>query len=402
MPVDTVKKFLRLESAGGILLILASVVAMIAANSPLAELYDSFLHLPVQVRVGALDIDKSLHHWINDGMMAVFFLLIGLEVKREIMEGELSDRSQIVLPGVAAIGGMFVPAAFYVYFNWDNSVAMNGWAIPAATDIAFALGILSLLGKRVPVTLKLFLMTLAIIDDLGAIVIIAIFYSGDLSMVSLLIAALCIVVLVLMNRRGVTGLTAYMLVGTVLWIAVLKSGVHATLAGVTLAFAIPITSGNKKAGSGDVPAVSPLRHLEHSLHPWVSYMILPVFAFANAGVPLAGMSLSDLFHPVPLGIMLGLFVGKQLGVFGFSWAIIKLGFAKLPDRATWAQLYGVSILCGIGFTMSFFIGSLAFQHTGGEYLMSHRLGILLGSLAAAVIGYAMLKVVPSIDSGEVE
>lgn len=383
MPVKAVKEFLKLESSSGILLIFATLLAMIAANTPLSGLYESLLKIPIEIRLGGLEIAKPMLLWVNDGLMAIFFLLIGLEVKREILEGELSSLSQVVLPGIAALGGMLVPALFYVYLNLGDSTALNGWAIPAATDIAFALGILALLGKRVPTSLKIFLLALAIIDDLGAIVIIAIFYSGDLSMVSLVLAAFCLAILVILNIRNVTSIAAYMIVGVILWVCVLKSGVHATLAGVAVAFTIPLKGKDEE---------HPLEHLEHSLHPWVAFAILPVFAFANAGVPLEGMGLKDIFQPVPLGILLGLVIGKQIGVFGFSWVSIRLGFAKIPDGANSLQLYGVSTLCGIGFTMSLFIGSLAFEHTGGEYLMTYRIGILAGSLIAAVLGYLLLRI----------
>jgi NhaA family Na+:H+ antiporter len=319
--------------------------------------------------------------------MAIFFLLIGLEVKREFMEGELSQFSQVVLPGVAAVGGMVVPALIYVWLNKGDSLALNGWAIPAATDIAFALGILSLLGKRVPISLKIFLLALAIIDDLGAIVIIAVFYSADLSIFSLMLGVVCLVLLVAMNIANVKKVAAYIILGVILWVCVLKSGAHATLAGVALALAIPLKTEDEEGHSL-------LRHLEHTLHPWVSFAILPVFAFANAGVPLHDFSLANILDPVPLGVLLGLVVGKQIGVFGFSFTCIKLGIASMPERATMLQLYGVSTLCGVGFTMSLFIGMLAFEHTGGDYLITHRIGILLGSLISAVLGYGVLRVAP--------
>lgn len=384
LPVRAIREFLRLESASGIILIAVASVALLLVNSPFANLYDVLLQTPVEVRVGDLRLAKPLLLWINDGLMAIFFLLIGLEVKREILDGQLSSLAQIASPGVAAVGGMAVPALIYVWLNRNDPVALNGWAIPAATDIAFALGILSLLGQRAPVTLKLFLMTLAILDDLGAILIIAIFYASDLSLLALALAAITLIILFTMNRLGVSHITAYIIVGVILWTLVLKSGVHATLAGVALAFAIPLRAKNKEE-------YSPLRHLEHLIHPWVAYGIMPLFAFANAGVSLADVSLNTFFHPIPLGIAIGLFFGKQLGVFGFSWLGIRLGIASLPQGVNWLQLYGVSMLCGIGFTMSLFVASLAFEHSGQDYLTLNRLGIITGSLLSAVGGYLVLS-----------
>ncbi|MDH5486678.1 MAG: Na+/H+ antiporter NhaA [Gammaproteobacteria bacterium] len=387
MPIKIIRDFLRLESAGGILLVAAAAVAMLLANSPIAALYDGFLATPVEIRIGDFQIAKPLLLWINDGLMAVFFLLIGLELKREMLEGRLSSYKQVMLPAIAAVGGMVVPAAVYYFLNRDDAVALQGWAIPTATDIAFALGVLSLLGNRVPASLKLFLVTLAILDDVGAIVIIALFYTSDLSGVSLTWAAVALLALFALNRRGVVHLAAYVLVGIVLWVSVLKSGVHATLAGVALAFAIPLRTGDRSIKA-------PLLQLEHSLHPWVAYGILPLFAFANSGVSLAGMSLAQALAPVPLGIALGLFLGKQLGVFVFSWITIKLRIAKLPEGANWWQLYGVAVLCGIGFTMSLFIGSLAFDQTASDYSTVDRLGILMGSVVSAIAGYLILRFTP--------
>ncbi len=384
MPITAIREFLQKESASGLLIMGAALLAMIAENSPLKFLYDALLDTPLGIRVGALAIDKPLLLWINDGMMAVFFFLIGLEIKREVLDGELSDPRRMALPAIAAIGGMVVPAAFYIYFNHNDPVAMTGWAIPMATDIAFALGILSLLGSRVPVALKVFLLTLAIIDDLGAIIIIALFYSTDISTLSLVISASTIVILFFMNRSGVNNIAPYILVGVVLWIAVLKSGVHATLAGVLLAFFIPLNRGSDEAGS-------PLRHLEHMLHPYVAFMIMPVFAFANAGIPIAGLSMDALTHPVPLGIMTGLFFGKQIGVLGFTWLTSVLRIGRLPEGVTWLQLYGVSALCGIGFTMSLFISSLAAEQAGTELIARYRLGILEGTVLSAITGYLILK-----------
>ena len=375
-------RFFQLEAASGLLLIAAAVLALIINNSPLSYLYSGLLDVPVAVQVGALNIAKPLLLWINDGLMALFFLLIGLEVKREVVDGHLSKPSQVILPATAAVGGMVIPALLYWFINRDNPAAVAGWAIPTATDIAFALGVLALLGKRVPVSLKLFLMTLAIIDDLGAIIVIALFYSGTLSSVSLLLAAACLVVLMAMNRLGVVKLGPYMIVGLILWVCVLKSGVHATLAGVALALCIPLRTRNAET--------SPLLSLEHALHPWVAYAILPLFAFANAGVSLAGMTVESFTHPVPMGIAVGLLLGKTVGVFGLTWLAVKLRLAALPEGAGWGQILGVAILCGIGFTMSLFVGSLAFAPGSSDYAGMDRMGILTGSFFAAVIGYAVI------------
>ncbi|MDO7927717.1 Na+/H+ antiporter NhaA [Pseudomonas sp. KFB-139] len=379
---NTIIRFFQLEAAGGLLLIAAAALALIINNSPLSWLYNEFLNIPVVAQIGAIKIAKPLLLWINDGLMALFFLVIGLEVKREVLEGHLSRPSQIVLPGAAAIGGMVVPALIYYALNKDDPTALGGWAIPMATDIAFALGVLALLGKRVPVSLKLFLMTLAIIDDLGAIIVIALFYSGELSNLSLILAGAAILALIVMNRLGVAKLGPYLLVGLVLWVCVLKSGVHATLAGVVLAFCIPLRIKEVKA--------SPLLSLEHGLHPWVAYGILPLFAFANAGVSLTGVTLDSFTHPVPMGIAAGLLLGKTLGVFGLTWLAIQTGMAKLPNEANWGQVLGVSILCGIGFTMSLFVGSLAFESGTSDYAGVDRMGILTGSILSALIGYGVM------------
>ncbi|MGZ0785777.1 Na+/H+ antiporter NhaA [Pseudomonas saponiphila] len=382
MPLrSTFTRFFAMEAASGLLLIAAAILALIINNSPLSWLYNGLLETPVVAQIGALKIAKPLLLWINDGLMALFFLLIGLEVKREVLEGQLSKPSQIVLPGMAAIGGMLVPALIYWFLNRDNPAALNGWAIPTATDIAFALGVLALLGKRVPTSLKLFLMTLAIIDDLGAIVIIAIFYSGALSTLSLMLAAACIAALVAMNRMGVVKLGPYMIIGLILWVCVLKSGVHATLAGVTLAFCIPLRTRNAEP--------SPSQALEHALHPWVAFGILPLFAFANAGLSLSGVTLESFTHHVPMGIAIGLLLGKTIGVFGLSWLAVKTGLTALPAGANWGQILGVAILCGIGFTMSLFVGSLAFEPGSSDYAGMDRMGILTGSLLAALIGYTV-------------
>ncbi|PWE41822.1 Na+/H+ antiporter NhaA [Pseudomonas prosekii] len=382
MPLrSTFTRFFQLEAASGLLLIAAAALALIINNSSLSWLYNGLLDTPVVAQIGALKIAKPLLLWINDGLMALFFLLIGLEVKREVLDGQLSKPSQIVLPGAAAIGGMVVPALIYWFINRHDPAALGGWAIPMATDIAFALGVLALLGKRVPVSLKLFLMTLAIIDDLGAIIVIAIFYSGTLSTLSLALAGACIVALIAMNRLGVVKLGPYLIIGMILWVCVLKSGVHATLAGVTLAFCIPLRTKNAEP--------SPLMTLEHALHPWVAYGILPLFAFANAGLSLSGVTADSFTHHVPMGIAIGLLLGKTLGVFGLTWLSVKTGIAALPQGANWGQVLGVAILCGIGFTMSLFVGSLAFVPGASDYAGMDRMGILTGSIMAALIGYAV-------------
>ncbi len=383
MALKTLQSFLKLEAASGILLMFAAVLAMIIANSPLNIYYDLLLDVPVKVAVGNFEIAKPLLLWINDGLMAMFFLLVGLELKREFLEGDLSQPGQITLPAIGAVGGMVVPASIYALLNYQDPQAINGWAIPTATDIAFALGILSIIGSRVPLQLKVFLTSLAIFDDLGAIIVIALFYTEQLSITSLVIAAVVLVILFGMNKRGVTSTSPYLFFGVVLWVAVLKSGVHATLAGVALALFIPIN------GKQDEP--SPLKSLEHNLHEMVAFIILPIFAFANAGINLTGVGLDAVFSPVPLGIILGLFVGKQIGVFGFCWVMIKLGFAKLPDAMNWRLLYGSSLLCGVGFTMSLFIGSLAFEQTGDNLIFQDRLGIIIGSLISGILGYLIIK-----------
>ncbi len=373
---------LRHEAAGGVLLMMAAASALLLDNSPLAWIYDRLLATPVVVQVGALLIDKPLLLWINDGLMAVFFFLVGLEIKRELLQGRLSSWQQAALPAIAALGGMIVPALIYLAVAGGDPVAARGWAIPAATDIAFALGVLALLGSRVPVALKVFLLALAILDDLGAIVIIALFYTADLSLASLAIGAIGAVFLIAMNRLGVRRVAPYLLIGLVMWVCVLKSGVHATLAGVIVALTIPLRVDR---GLGEAPLV----RLEHALHPWVAFFVMPVFAFANAGVALGGMTLADLRAPVPLGIALGLFLGKQLGVFGFAWVAARTGLCRLPEGVSWAQIYGAALLAGIGFTMSLFIGTLAFadpSHAAGV-----RLGVLSGSILSAVVGYTVLR-----------
>ncbi len=383
--MNMIEGFIKKESTAGILLIIVTIAAILLENSSFSPIYNSFLHTHVEIRFGNLQIAKPFLLWVNDGMMAVFFFLIGLEVKREVLEGHLSSLKQVALPAIAAIGGMMIPALVFVVLNQDQSFGIKGWAIPTATDIAFALGILSLLGKRVPISLKLFLMALAIIDDLGAIVIIALFYTADLSTASITISFISLIVLFIMNKVGVVKKAAYILVGIVLWVSVLKSGVHATLAGVALAFMIPLNSVGK-----DGKKFSMAKELEHDLHYWVAFMILPLFAFVNAGVDLKGISLNDMLGPVPMGIMLGLFIGKQAGVFGFSWLAIKFKIATLPTDSNWMQLYGVAVLTGIGFTMSLFIDSLAYNDTQ-IYHYADKLAILIGSFLSGIVGYLILR-----------
>lgn len=378
-----ISSFLKLESAGGILLFFTAVLAIVLANSPLESYYQLLLATPVEVRVGSLEIAKPLLLWVNDGLMAVFFFLVGLELKRELIEGELADKKNIVLPGIGAIGGMVVPALIYLYFNSDDAIAAKGWAIPAATDIAFALAVLALLGSRVPTSIKIFLTSLAIFDDIGAIIIIALFYTSKISVTALLIVAFCIPILWLMNHKNVIAKSPYILIGIIMWIATLKSGVHATLAGVLLAMFIPIKSP-------DDPSYSPLKSLEHDLHSVVAFFILPIFAFANAGINFSGVTIDQLMHGVPIGIALGLFAGKQIGIFGFCWLFIKLKLTKLPAGMNTMSLYGTAALCGIGFTMSLFIGSLAFEETGVNLLFDERLGIIIGSLLSGIMGFIVL------------
>ena len=377
-------KFLQLESAGGILLVGSALLAIVLANSPFAYLYGLLIDTTVAIQVGALQLSKPLLLWVNDGFMAIFFFVIGLELKREFLEGELSDKKKIILPGLGAVGGMLVPAAVYLALNADNPAALNGWAIPTATDIAFALGILTLLGSRVPPSLKVFLTSLAIFDDVGAILIIAFFYTSNISLSALAFAFICVVVLFLLNRFGHLEKGFYVAVGFIMWISLLKSGVHATLTGVILAIFIPMRNPED-------PRDSPLRSMEHDLHPMVTYLILPTFAFCNAGISLAGMGLEQILHDVTLGIALGLFFGKQFGVFAFCWLGIKLGLTVLPKEISWLSLYGVATLCGIGFTMSLFIGSLAFEESGINQIFDERLGIILGSLASGIVGYLILR-----------
>ena len=379
--LSRIQNFIRLESSAGLVLIFMTVLALFAANSAFAPFYNGFLDTNVRFGVGGFELSKPALLWINDGLMAIFFFLVGLEIKREVLAGELASLDKAILPVLAAIGGMAGPALIYVWFNLENVQALRGWAIPAATDIAFALGVLALLGSRVPLALKVFLLAIAIIDDLGAIVIIAIFYSSELSVNALTLSMLAFACAVALNRMGVRKFTPYLILGVFMWVCVLKSGVHATLAGVLLALTIPL-----KAEDGE-DAV--LHRIEHGLHPWVAFLILPVFAFANAGVALRGLSVSDLMEPLPLGIAAGLVVGKQIGVFGVTWAAVKLGLVRLPAGVNWVHIYGVACLTGIGFTMSLFIGSLAFD--GAEMMNSVRLGVLCGSVVSATLGFIVLR-----------
>lgn len=381
--VQLIQRFLKLESAGGILLLFSAAVAMLLANSPLSSQYNDFLNLPVSLQIGSFSINKTLIHWINDGFMAVFFVLVGMEVKKELFEGALSSYQQAIFPAIAAVGGMIVPALVYWFIAKQDLSLANGWAIPMATDIAFALGIMALLSKQVPLPLKIFLLALAIIDDLGAIVVIALFFSHELSVQALIFSGISILTLVLLNRFRVSALCAYMVIGAILWASVLKSGVHATLAGVIIGFCIPL-----KGKKGE----RPLHDFEHILAPWSSFVILPLFAFANAGVSFDGIDVSMISSPLLLSIACGLIIGKPVGVFGFSYISVKLGLAKLPDGINFKQIFAVAVLCGIGFTMSMFLASLAFDADAGESVNTlSRLGILLGSTVSATLGYLFLK-----------
>jgi NhaA family Na+:H+ antiporter len=377
------KQMIQHDAAGGVILVIAALLALIFANTPLYGAYQAILDMPVAVKLGTFEIAKPLLLWINDGLMAIFFFMVGLEVKREILQGHLNSVAQITLPGIAAVAGIAIPALIYAWFNQDDPVAIAGWAIPSATDIAFALGIFSLFGRSLPITLKLFLLSVAIFDDIGAIVIIALFYSAELSTMSLIVAATGLVVLFIFNRLRLRAQGAYILVGVVVWAAVLKSGVHATLAGFAVAWFIPINVKNEDGNPM-------LAHLEHSLHNWVAFFILPVFAFANAGVNLLGTTIDDVLNPVVMGIVAGLFIGKQVGIFSACWLAVKAGIAKLPEGTNWKQMYGVTLLCGIGFTMSLFIGSLAFEQQGLEHINSVKVGVLLGSLLSAVLGAVVI------------
>jgi Na+:H+ antiporter, NhaA family len=380
--------FVDTDARPGLVLFAAALLAVVFANSFLADTYELLLSTPMSVSVGTLLIAKPLLLWINDGLMAVFFFLVGLEIKRELLQGELSTWRTASLPALTAVGGMLVPSLIYIAINFGNPEAIRGWAIPAATDIAFALGVLALLGSRVPTGLKVFLLALAILDDLGAIVVIAVFYTADLSIPSLAIGAVGALVLIACNLLGVRRPSIYILIGVGIWVAVLKSGVHATLAGVLVAVMVPI-------GAKDGHP-SPLLSLEHALKPWVGYLIMPAFAFANAGVTLSGLSIADLIAPVPLGIALGLLLGKQIGVIGFAYLGVRIGLCTLPRNTTWVQLYGVALLAGIGFTMSLFIGTLAFSDPAMTNAV--RLGVISGSIFAGMLGFFVLR--KTLDHGE--
>lgn len=385
-----VRKYIRKESTSGLILIFVTILALVLRNSIFGDFYTSFLHTQIEFKVGdILDINKPLILWINDGLMALFFLLIGLEIKRELIAGHLSTAKKIALPAIAALGGMMVPAIIFVIFNYGDDFALRGWAIPTATDIAFALGILSLLGKRIPVSLKIFLMALAIFDDLGAILIIALFYTSDLSFHAISFAGICIMVLVLLNRFQVVKLGFYWIIGGLLWVFVLKSGVHATLAGIIVAFTIPLHAVSEKR-----KLISPAKSLQHHIHFWVAFYILPLFAFVNAGIDLSNLSFDKITNNASLGIIFGLFFGKQIGVFLFTFLAVKYKLAKLPKCTTWPQLYGISVLTGVGFTMSLFIDTLAFNDSNA-FFYTDKLGILLGSFLSGLCGYLILRFVKS-------
>lgn len=381
---ESIRKFMRLESSGGIILMIVVVLAMLIKNSPVSQFYVDFLNIKGVAQIGALKLEKPLFLWVNDAWMAIFFFLVGMELKREMLYGYLSDKTQLILPAAAAFGGMLVPALIYLWFNHTDPIAAHGWAIPTATDIAFALGVLSLLSKRVPISLKVFLMTVAVIDDLGAIIVIALFYTSQLSTAAIIIGSIFIVVLILLNRFKIQHITPYTLIGAALWICVLKSGVHATLAGVIIGLCIPgrLTPDDKH---------SLLEDTIHRLHPWVAFAILPMFAFVNAGIAFEGMNLSRLMEPIPLGIFLGLLLGKPIGVLLFSAIAVITRLAKLPPNMTWPRLVGISLLCGVGFTMSIFVGSLAFQEVDIGYARIDRLAIILASLIASILGYLVLR-----------
>jgi Na+:H+ antiporter, NhaA family len=387
MQFRTIREFMRLEASAGIILFVAAVLALIVDNSPLMHIYENYLEYKLGFSIGWLHLVKPLILWVNEGLMMVFFLLVGLEVKRELFEGELHGWAKASLPAFAAVGGMVLPALIYVYFNKADATALRGWAIPTATDIAFSLGILSLLGARVAPSLKVFLTALAIFDDIGGIVIIALFYTAHIAWVLLLAAAVCLLLLFILNRCQVCKTWPYILVGLFLWLFVLKSGVHATLAGVALGFAVPLRS---KAN----PELSPARNWEHALHPWVAFLILPIFAFCNAGVSFAGMHPVDILAPIPLGIAAGLLFGKQFGIWLSVWLAIKFKCAKMPHGASWRGIYGIGLIAGVGFTMSLFIGTLAFGQLSPEYLTAVRLGVLVGSFVSGLLGYLLLRSEP--------
>ena len=379
------KYFFKLEAASGLILLFAAILALFVSNSDLSNYYFEILEKKLKLGLGSFGLELSILHWINDVLMAIFFFLVSLEIKREFVKGELSNPKQAMLPIVGAIGGMLIPALFYILINWDDSITMNGWAIPSATDIAFSLGVLSLLGKRVPISLKVFLTALAIIDDLGAIVIIAFFYSGNIQIKYLVLMLVALIILIILNKKNVKYFFPFLLVGILLWDFTHQSGIHATIAGVLLALTIPHNTKNEKK--------SMLLKLEHSISPYVAFGIMPIFAFANAGVSLEGLSLSSLLNPVPLGILCGLFFGKQIGVFAFSFLAIKFKLAEMPNNSNWISFYAVGILTGIGFTMSLFVGNLAFANNM-EYMDGVKIGVLSGSLLSTLCGYFLLLASP--------
>lgn len=379
-----IQNFFRLESSGGIILIFAAVLAFVCANTPLESYYNLFIDIPIEIRISTFEVEKPLLLWINDGLMVIFFFLISLELKREILEGELSVKRNIILPGLGAIGGMAVPALIYTYFNFSDPMAMKGWAIPTVTSLPFALGVLSLLGPKVPVNIKVFLKSIAIFSDIGAILIVAFVYTAHISLTSILAVACCIPILSWMNIRHYESKSFYLTVGAVMWAAMLKSGVHATLTGVIMAMFVPLTSQIKGNPS-------PLKSLGHDLRPVVTFFVLPIFAFANAGINISYVGTEHLLHDVPLGIMFGLFAGKQVGVFGSCWLAVKFKLTSLPKGMSWSAMYGTAALCGIGFTMSLFVGSLAFEETGVNLIFDERLGIVIGSLASGIVGYIILR-----------
>ena len=379
------KYFFKLEAASGLILLFAAILALFVSNSDLSNYYFEILEKKLKLGLGSFGLELSILHWINDVLMAIFFFLVSLEIKREFIKGELSNPKQAMLPIVGAIGGMLIPALFYIFINWGDNIKMNGWAIPSATDIAFSLGVLSLLGKRVPVSLKVFLTALAIIDDLGAIIIIAFFYSGNIQIKYLVLMLVALIILIILNKKNVKYFFPFLLVGILLWDFTHQSGIHATIAGVLLALTIPHNTKNEKK--------SMLLKLEHSISPYVAFGIMPIFAFANAGVSLEGLSLLSLLNPVPLGILCGLFFGKQIGVFAFSFLAIKLKFAEMPSNSNWVSFYAVGILTGIGFTMSLFVGNLAFVNNM-EYMDGVKIGVLSGSLLSTLCGYFLLLASP--------
>ena len=386
MRIKMLREFIVSETTAGFCLFLAAVLAIIVDNSSWAHYYHDILHHVWTLHLHVVVLSKSIHHWVNDGLMTIFFLLVGLEIKRELFEGELSSLSQASLPGIAAIGGMVVPGMLYWIMNHADSTALRGWAIPTATDIAFSLGILSLLGRRVPLSLKVFLMALAIFDDMGAIIIIAIFYTPHVHVYLLAGVAVMFGVLIVLNRLRIHALSLYLIIGAILWFCLLRSGVHATLAGILLAFTIPLNHHNTHR-------ISPLHRLEHALNPWVAFLVLPLFAFTNAGINFSELPLTQVLSAIPLGIFVGLFIGKQIGITGFAWLAIKCGVARLPTGVKMSSLYGVSLLCGVGFTMSLFIGSLAFDSFSESYEALVRVGVIGGSLISGLLGYVILRCV---------